>query len=69
MDQPVKPFTSEGAEGRRWIGRLLIAVLLGEALWGLIVSVMNNVVVPWLGDIMGPSSGLPTSFTRRLRAG
>jgi large-conductance mechanosensitive channel len=65
MDQPVKPFTSEGADGRRWIGRLIIAVLLGEALWGLIVSVMNNVVVPWLGDVMGQSSGLPTSFTQR----
>jgi hypothetical protein len=65
MDQPVRSFTSEGADGQRWIGRLIIAVLLGEALWGLIVSVMNNVVVPWLGDVMGQSSGLPTSFTRR----
>jgi large-conductance mechanosensitive channel len=65
MEQPVKPFTSEGADGRRWIGRLIVAVLLGEALWGLIVSVMNNVVVPWLGDVMGQSSGLPTSFTQR----
>ena len=65
MDQPVKPFTSEGGETRRWIGRLIIAVLLGEALWGLIVSVMNHVVVPWLGDVMGLSSGLPSSFTQR----
>ncbi len=65
MDQPVKPFTSEAADTRRWIGRLIIAVLLGEAIWGLIVSVMNNVVVPWLGDVMGQSSGLPTSFTQR----
>ncbi len=65
MDQPAKPFTSEGGETRRWIGRLIIAVLLGEALWGLIVSVMNNVFVPWLGDVMGQSSGLPTSFTQR----
>src|ERR1700719_5242792 len=65
MEQPVKPFTSEGADGRRWIVRLIIAVILGEALWGLIVSVMNNVFVPWLGDVMGQSSGLPTSFTQR----
>jgi hypothetical protein len=65
MDQPAKPFTSEGADGRKWIGRLIIAVLLGEALWGLIVSVMNHVIVPWLGDVMGASSGLPTSFTQR----
>jgi hypothetical protein len=65
MDQPVKPFTSEGGETRRWIGRLIIAVLLGEAIWGLIVSFMNHVFVPWLGDVMGQSSGLPTSFTQR----
>jgi hypothetical protein len=65
MDQPVRPFTSEGADGPRWFGRIIIAVLLGEALWGLIVSLMNNVVVPWLGDVMGQSSGLPTSFIQR----
>jgi hypothetical protein len=65
MDQPVKPFTSDGGDARRWFGRIIIAVLLGEALWALIVSVMSNVVVPWLGDVMGQSSGLPTSFTQR----
>jgi hypothetical protein len=26
---------------------------------------MNNLVVPWLGDVMGQSSRLPTSFTQR----
>lgn len=65
MDQPAKPFTSDGGDTRRWIGRLIIAVLLGEAIWGLIVSFMNHVFVPWLGDVMGQSSGLPTSFTQR----
>jgi hypothetical protein len=65
MDQPAKPFTSDGADARRWMGRILIAVILGDALWALIVSVMNSLVVPWLGDVMGQSSGLPTSFTQR----
>ena len=65
MDQTMKPFSSEGTDTRRWIGRIIMAVILGEAIWGLIVSVMNNVVVPWLGDVMGQSSGLPTSFTQR----
>jgi hypothetical protein len=65
MDQPAKPFTPDGGDTRRWIGRLIIAVLLGEAIWGLIVSFMNHVFIPWLGDVMGPSSGLPTSFTQR----
>ena len=65
MDQPAKIMTSEGADARKWIGRIIMAVILGEAIWSLIVSVMNNLVVPWLGDIMGPSSGVPTSFTQR----
>jgi large-conductance mechanosensitive channel len=65
MDQTVKTFTAEGADARTWVGRIIVAVILGEAIWGLIVSVMNNLIVPWLGDVMGQSSGLPTSFTQR----
>jgi large-conductance mechanosensitive channel len=65
MDQPAKTFILEGMDTRNWIGRLIVAVILGEAIWNLIVSVMNNLVVPWLGDVMGQSSGLPTSFTQR----
>jgi len=65
MDQAGKTFTSEGPDARKWIGRIIIAVILGEAIWSLIVSVMNNLVVPWLGDVMGQSSGLPASFTQR----
>jgi large-conductance mechanosensitive channel len=65
MDQSVKTLPSDAADGRGWIGRIIIAVILGEAIWALIVSVMNNVVVPWLGDVMGQSGGLPTSFTQR----
>ena len=29
------------------------------------MSIMNNLVVPWLGDVMGQASGLPASFTQR----
>jgi hypothetical protein len=61
MEQPAGAFPSD----RRLISRLIIAVILGEAIWALIVSVMNNLVVPWLGDVMGQSSGLPTSFVQR----
>lgn len=63
MDPTGKTFASENP--RKWIGRILMAVILGEAIWNLIVSVMNNLVVPWLGDLFGQSSGLPTSFTQR----
>lgn len=65
MDQAGKSFTSDSTDARRWIGRIIMAVILGEAIWSVIVSVMNNVVVPWLGDLFGQSSGLPTSFTQR----
>ena len=65
MEQTVKTFTSEGADARKWIGRIIMAVILGEAIWSLIVSIMNNLVVPWLGDVMGQASGLPASFTQR----
>jgi len=65
MDQTGKASAFEEAGARQWIGWIIIAVILGEATWGLIVSMMNNLVVPWLGDVMGQSSGLPTSFTQR----
>jgi hypothetical protein len=57
-----------GADARKWIGRIIMALILGEAIWSLIVSVINNLVVPWLGDVMGQASGLPTSFTQRAAA-
>ena len=58
-------FWSERAEARKWVGRIVMAVIFGEAIWHLIASVMDYVFVPWLGDVMGQSSGLPTSFTQR----
>jgi hypothetical protein len=64
MDQPGNA-AAAGRADSNWIGRIIIAVILGEAIWGLLVSLMNNVVVPWLGDLMGSSSSLPTSFTQR----
>lgn len=65
MDEAGKTFGADRADRRKWTGRVLMAVILGLAIWNLIVSVMDYVVVPWLGDVMGRSSGLPTSFTQR----
>src|SRR5689334_16416683 len=65
MDRTAKTFTSEGADARKWTGWIIMAVILGQAIWNLIVSVMNNLVVPWLGDVIGQSSGFPNSFTQR----
>ena len=65
MSAPGNSLWSDRAEARKWIGRIVMAVIFGEAIWHLIASVMDYVVVPWLGDVMGQSSGLPTSFTQR----
>lgn len=65
MDHAGKTVTSDTTSAGKWMGRVVIAVILGEAIWSLIVSVMNNLVVPWVGDMMGQSSGLPTSFRQR----
>jgi hypothetical protein len=56
---------SDRADLRRFTGRMLMAVILGLAIWNLIVAVMDYAVVPWLGDLVGPGSTLPVSFTQR----
>ena len=58
MDQPVSTLTSERADAGKWMGRIVIAVILGEAAWNLIVSVMNNLIVPWVGDFIGAILGI-----------
>ena len=54
-----------GMGARKWLGRIVAGVLLGEAIWNLIVSAINNIFVPWLGDLFGQSTQLPASFTQR----
>lgn len=65
MEQAEKTLMPRAPDARQVMGWIIVAVILGEAIWNLIVSVMNNLVVPWLGDVMGPSSGLPASFIQR----
>jgi len=37
----------------RWIGRVVIAVILAEGIWGFIVSITNNLLLPLLARTMG----------------
>ena len=37
----------------RWIARVVVAVILAEAIWGFIVSLTNNLVLPALARVMG----------------
>lgn len=43
---------SSPADSSRWIGRVIIAVIVAEAIWGLIVSLTNNLVLPAMARIM-----------------
>jgi len=55
MDETAKTFSPEPSlpDPGKWIGRVLIAVLLGEGIWGLIVSLTNNLLLPFLARTMG----------------
>jgi hypothetical protein len=44
---------SNPEDSRTWIGRIVIAVVLGEAIWGFLVSITNNLAVPAMARAMG----------------
>lgn len=43
----------------KWVGRVVVAVLLGEGIWGLLVSITNNLALPALTRIMGADPQSP----------
>ena len=55
MDEIPRTSSSESSalDAGAWIGRVVIAVLLAEAIWGFIVSVTNGLVLPLLARTMG----------------
>ena len=54
MDENLRTSAPESspADSSRWIGRVVIAVIVAEAIWGLIVSLTNNLVLPAMARIM-----------------
>ncbi len=44
---------SPAAESRKWIGRFLIAVVLGEAIWAFLVAITNHLAVPAMARVIG----------------
>jgi large-conductance mechanosensitive channel len=54
VNEPNKTFAPElsPAGSRKWIGRLVIAVVLGVAIWSFVVSLTTNVVMPALAQVM-----------------
>jgi hypothetical protein len=43
----------------KWIGKIILAVVLGEAIWGLLVSLTNGLIVPGLARVMGADPQSP----------
>jgi hypothetical protein len=37
----------------KWIARVILAVIVGEAIWGLLVSLTSGLIVPGLARVMG----------------
>jgi hypothetical protein len=55
MDDIARSFSPESsaADVGKWIGRVVIAVILAEGIWGFIVSITNYLVLPLLARTMG----------------
>lgn len=66
MDEVLKVSGSElsPADSRKWISRIVIAVVLGEAIWGFLVSITNYLVLPAMARVIG---GDPQSFLYKGR--
>jgi len=66
MDEVLKASPPElpAAESRRWIGRFLIAVVLGEAIWGFLVSITTNLAQPAMSRVLGADPQSPLYLGR-----
>jgi len=53
MGDVLKDPESPPADSRKWIGRIVIAVVLGEAIWGFLVSITNYLALPAMAKIIG----------------
>jgi hypothetical protein len=55
----MSPPESSSADSRKWIGGIVIAVVLGEAIWGFLVSITNNLALPAMARVMGGDAQSP----------
>jgi len=59
MDETAKSPAPESSDSRSWIGRILMAVVLGEAIWSLLVSITNNLALPAMARVVGGDAQSP----------
>ena len=50
---------SSPSDSRMWISRIVIAVVLGEAIWGFLVSITINLALPAMARVMGGDAQSP----------
>ncbi len=50
---------SSPSDSRIWISRIVIAVVLGEAIWGLLVSITNDLALPAMARVMSGDTQSP----------
>lgn len=55
IDERLKVSAPESVvtDSRKWVGGILSAVILGEGIWSLLVSITHNLAVPALARFMG----------------
>jgi hypothetical protein len=53
MNGSVKASASVGWEAKLTVRRFIVAVILGEAIWSLLLAITNNLAVPALARVMG----------------
>jgi hypothetical protein len=62
MDEiPKEAPGSSAPDSRKWIYRIVMAVVLGEAIWNFLVSFTNDLVLPAITRIVGVRSGVKVS--------
>jgi hypothetical protein len=63
MDQtPQPPAQGLTQDPGRWIGRVIVAVLVAEGTWGLLSSLTRNLILPFLARQMGGDPQSPLSL-------
>lgn len=57
-ESPNAPLSS--ADSKKWIVRIVLALVIGQAIWGLVVSLTTGLLVPLTARVMGndPASAL-----------
>lgn len=60
MEDPSNTSPSLSAsDSKKWILRIALALLLGQAIWGLVASLTSNLIVPLTARVMGNDPNSP----------